>query len=69
MVKEAVGMRAAELLVEEDEQQGDLGSFVRKTIGVTLSVAGQQAMRLEFAQVVAKLIEAMAVRFAPGLAH
>jgi hypothetical protein len=34
------------LLVEEDEQQGDLGSFVRQPIGVSLCVAGEQPMRL-----------------------
>jgi hypothetical protein len=34
------------LLMKEDEQQRDLGSFVRKTICVALSIAGEQSMRL-----------------------
>jgi len=44
MVKEAVGERAAELFVEEDEEQRDLGSFLSRAIGVAFSVAGEQPM-------------------------
>ena len=46
MVKEAVGERAAELLVKKDEQQRHLGSLLCQPIGVAFSVAGEQAMRL-----------------------
>lgn len=45
MLKEAVCEGSAELLVEEDEEQGDLGSFLSQPIGVSLSVASEQAMR------------------------
>ena len=44
MVKEAVGERAAELFMEEDEEQRDLGSFLSRAIGVAFSVAGEQPM-------------------------
>jgi hypothetical protein len=44
MMKEAVGEGAAELLVEEDEEQGDLGSFVRQPTGASLSIACEQPM-------------------------
>ena len=39
MMKEAVCKRAAELLVEEDEQQRDLVSFVSQPIRIAISVA------------------------------
>ena len=46
MVKGAVGKRAAELLVEEDEQQRDFDSFLCQAIGIAFAVAGEQPMRL-----------------------
>ena len=42
MVKEAVGKRAAELFMEEDEKQRNLGSFFGEAIDVALSVACEQ---------------------------
>jgi len=53
MANEAVGERPAELLVEEDDQKGGLDSFFCQAIGAALSVAGQQPVGLQFAQVVA----------------
>jgi hypothetical protein len=41
------------LLVEEDDQKGGLDSFFCQAIGAALSVAGQQPVGLQFAQVVA----------------
>jgi hypothetical protein len=37
--------RAAELLVEEDEEQGDPGSFLCQSIRVTIPVSGEQPVR------------------------
>ena len=62
MMEEAVGERPTELLVKEDEQQRDLGSFLCQAISVTLPVSGEQPMRFEFAQVVSELVESIAVR-------
>src|ERR1700730_3954811 len=62
MMEEAVGERPTELLVKEDEQQRDLGSFLCQAISVTLLVSGEQPMRFEFAQIVSKLVKFIAVR-------
>jgi hypothetical protein len=44
MVKEAVGERAAELLMKENEQKCDLCSLLGEAIGVAFSVASEQSM-------------------------
>src|ERR1017187_7250503 len=62
MMEEAVGERPTELLVKEDEQQRDLGSFLCQAISVTLPVSGEQSVRFEFAQIVSELVESIAVR-------
>ena len=61
MMEEAVGERPTELLVKEDEQQRDLGSFLCQAISVTLLVSGEQPMRCEFAQIVSELVKFIAV--------
>ena len=61
MVEEAVGERAAELFMKEDERQGDFGSLVGQPVSVAFAVALQQSMRFQFAEIVAKLIETVAV--------
>ena len=61
MVKEAVGEWAAELFVEEHEHEGDPGSFVGEPAGVAFAVAFQQPVRFHFAEIVAKLIQAVAI--------
>ena len=61
VVKQAVGEGAAELFVKEDECQGDAGPFVGQPVGVAFAVALQQSMRFQFAEIVAKLIETVAV--------
>src|ERR1700730_13377942 len=59
VVKAAVGERAAEPFVKEQEEQGDLNPFWRETVGVAGSVTLQQPVGFEFAQVVAELVEAV----------
>ena len=57
MVEAAVGERAAEALVEEQEQQRDLEAFGSEAVGVAAAVAFEQAMTFQFAKVVAELIQ------------
>src|SRR5580704_4507609 len=57
VVKAAVGERAAEPFVKEQEEQGDLNPFWGETVGVAGSVTLQQPVGFEFAQVVAELVE------------
>ena len=61
MVKEAVGEWAAKLFVEEHEDEGDLGSFVGEPVGITFAVAFQQPVRFHFPEVVAELIQSVAI--------
>ena len=56
VVKAAVGERAAEPFVEEQEEQGDLNAFWGETVGVAGSVTLQQAVGFELAQVVTELV-------------
>ena len=60
-MKETVGKRAAELFVEEHEQERGLGSFVAEPVGVAAAIAFHQAVGFHFAQIVAELIEPVAV--------
>jgi len=55
-------LRPTELLVKEDEQRRDLGSFLCQAISVALPVSGEQSVRFEFAQIVSELVEFIAVR-------
>src|SRR6201988_3319838 len=57
VVKAAVGERAAEPFVKEQEEQGDLNAFGGETVGVAGSVTLQQPVGFELAQVVAELVE------------
>ena len=62
MMEEAVGERPAELFMEKDEQQRDLGPFLCQPIGIALSVACHQAMGFQFAKVISEMVEAIAFR-------
>src|ERR1700756_3687049 len=55
----AVGERAAEPLVEEQEEQRHLDAFGCEAIGVAGAIPLQQAVALELAQVVAELVQAV----------
>ena len=57
VVKAAVGKRAAEPFVKEQEEQGDLNPFWGETVGVVGSVTLQQPVGFELAQVVAELVQ------------
>src|SRR6201993_5515040 len=57
VVKAAVGKRAAEPFVKEQEEQGDLNAFWGETVGVAGSVTLQQPVGFELAQVVAALVQ------------
>ena len=62
MVEAAIGERAAQAFVEEQEEERNLNPFGGETIGVAGAVALQQPMAFELAQVVD--IRSSAVRFA-----
>ena len=54
-LEEAVGERTTDALVEEDEEQGRAGPLMDETICVAPTVALQQAMSFQLAQVVSQL--------------
>ena len=61
VVEAAIGERAAQAFVEEQEEERDVESFGRQAVGVTASIALQQAMPFELAQIIAKLVECVIV--------
>src|SRR6516162_1973319 len=61
VVEAAVGERTAQALMKEEEQQSNLDAFCREAVGIVSSVPLQQAVSLELAQVVAQLVQAIAV--------
>ncbi len=62
MMEAAVGERAAEALVEEQEQEGDVYAFGGETVGVAAAIAFQQSVAFELAQVVAELVQSVLLR-------
>ena len=62
MAEEAIGQGAAEALMEEHEQQRDTEPFVSEAIRVAAAVTFEQAMCLEFPQIVAELVESVLSR-------
>jgi hypothetical protein len=54
MMKAAVGQRTTQAFVEKQEQKGQLDTLGRELIGVPATIAIQQAMAFEFAQIVSK---------------
>jgi len=57
----AVGQRAAESLVKEQKQQRDMHAFGGETVGVATAIAFQQAVPFELAQIVAELVQPVAL--------
>ena len=47
--------------MEEQEQERDLGSLVGEPVGVAFSIAFEQSVGLDLAQIVAELVEAVTV--------
>ena len=62
VMESAVGERAAQPLVEEQEEQRDVNAIGGETVGVAASIALQQAVPFELAQIVAKLVESVLFR-------
>ena len=61
-MEEAIGHGSADALMEEHEHEGDANAFVGEAVGIAMSVALEQGMGFEFAEVVAKLGEGVALR-------
>src|SRR5882757_10137524 len=59
VMEAAVGERAAEPFVEEEEEQRNLNPLGGQTVGIAGAVTLQQPVALELAQVVAELVEAV----------
>ena len=59
VMETAVSKRAAQTLVEKQEQQRDLDAFGGEAVGVAFAVTFKQAVAFELAQVVAKLVQAV----------
>ena len=60
VVEATVGERSAQALMEEQEEQCDLNPFGGEKVGITRAVALEESVPLQFAQIVAKLVEAEA---------
>jgi hypothetical protein len=58
-VEAAVGERAAEPFVKEQEQERDLDALCGELVGVARAIACQQSVALQFSQVVAKLVQSV----------
>jgi len=61
VVEATVGERSAQALMEEQEEQGDLNPLGGKKVGVARAVTLEESVPLEFAQIVAKLVEAVSI--------
>ena len=57
VMEAAVGEGAAEPLVKEQEQERDLHTFWGELVGVPRAVACQQSVALQFAEIVAELVQ------------
>ena len=60
-IEEAVGQGTTDALVKEDEEETDPVSFVGETVAVSSPYALQEAVALEFAQVITQLGQGVAV--------
>ena len=61
VMEAAVGKRTTELLVEEQEQEGNLHAFSGEPVSVAGTLAFEQAVALEFAQIVAELVQTVSI--------
>jgi len=57
VMEQAVGQRAADVLVEEGEEGRHTDSFQDKAIGIALAYAFEQAVAFQLAQVITELIQ------------
>ena len=56
-MKEAVGKRATDPLMEENEHEADPDAFVSEAIGVVMAITDDQSSGFHFSEVVAKLCD------------
>ena len=57
VTKQAMGHRAIDAFAEQGKQQGDFLALLRQSVGIAAVVTFQEAVGLEFTQVIAELIE------------
>jgi len=62
VVKAAVGEGTAEALVEEEEQECDLNALCGEPVSVTATVAFEEAVAFQLAEVVTKLVQPVGLR-------
>ena len=62
VMKTAVGQRTTQAFVKKQEQESYLDSLRGELIGVAATVAFQQPVALQFAEIVAKLVQAVTFR-------
>jgi hypothetical protein len=62
VMESAMGERTAEALVEEQKQESDVNAFRGKAVGVAVAIASEQTVALEFAQIVAELVQCVLFR-------
>ena len=48
--------------MEEQKQEGDIKTFGREAVGITATIASKQSVALEFAEIVAELVESVMFR-------
>lgn len=62
VVEAAVGERPAEALVEEEEQEREINAFGRQPVSVVSTIAFEQTVPFEFAEIIAELVQAVGFR-------
>ncbi len=62
VMEAAVSKRATETLVEEQEQEGNIDTFTGQPVGIATTIALQQSMPFQLAQIVAELVEPVGFR-------
>jgi len=66
MMKEAVGQRAAQTLMEEHEQQCDFHALGGEAVGVVCTVALEQSVGSHLTQVIAQLVKLSMTKIIDG---
>ena len=59
VMEAAIGKRTTKPFVKEQEEQGDVEPFGGQAVGVAASIALQQTVPFELAQITAKLVESV----------
>src|SRR5215471_4817340 len=61
VVEATAGKRTAQALMKQQEQENNLDAFCREAVDIARSVPLQQVVSLELAQIVAQLVQAIAL--------